>query len=470
MTATIEQNNTYAKLFEAQKHNATQVSKTTASQRIAKIKAIKDWTFANEERICSAIYKDFKKSVPEAKISEILPVVSEARHIISNLRSWMRPEAIDVPLRLLGTTGKVVHEAKGNCLIISPWNYPYNLTLKPLLQAVAAGNVVIIKPSEMTPNSSALLKEMMAELFDENEVAVVEGDAETAMELQELPFNHIFFTGSPAVGKHVMAAAAKHLASVTLELGGKCPAIVDETANIKDAATKLVFGKYLNNGQTCIAPDYVLIHESKKDELVTEMSNQIQSLYGNEIKNNPDYCRVVNNRHHTRLTAWLHDAVEKGAKVEIGGESDASQDYFSPTVVSNVSEDMTLMQQEIFGPILPIKTYQNLDEAVGYINENEKPLALYLFSKSSKNKKNIDASTSSGAFVINDIAIHYLIDDSPFGGVNNSGIGKSFGKYGYIEFSNIKPVVENKFSQTSLFHPPYTKKLDVLLNLVAKWF
>lgn len=472
MTATttaIPTENSYHQLFNQQKAHAKLVAKSTAKERIEKIKAIRDWTFENEDRVFKALYADFKRGENETKISEILPVTGEARYIIKHLKSWMRPESIDVPLRLLGTTGKIIHEPKGNCLIISPWNYPFNLTLKPLLQAVAAGNVCIIKPSEMTPNTSALLKEMISELFEQNEVCVIEGDANTAIELQKLPFNHVFFTGSPAVGKMVMAAAAKNLASVTLELGGKCPAIIDEKVDLDDAASKLIFGKFMNNGQTCIAPDYLLVHSEVKEAFSKKLVEQLTKMYGDNIEQNPDYARVVNGQHLSRLQDWLEDAKSKGAKVLAGGKSNTSENYFAPTLVSDVTEEMTIMQQEIFGPILPIKTYDNLDEALEYINVNEKPLALYLFTKSSETKKIVSESTSSGAFVINDVVIHYLIEASPFGGVNNSGIGKSFGHYGFVEFSNIKPVVENKFSQTSLFAPPYNPYIKTLLNAVSKW-
>ncbi|MFT6205331.1 MAG: aldehyde dehydrogenase (NAD+) [Spirosomataceae bacterium] len=472
MTATstaLSTKNRYQELFSRQKLHAGTVAKSTASERIKKIKLIRDWTYENEDRIFKALKADFKRGESETKISEIIPVTGEARYIIKHLKSWMRPESIDVPLRLLGTTGKVTHEPKGNCLIISPWNYPFNLTLKPLLQAIAAGNVCIIKPSEMTPHTSLLLKEMLTELFDENEICVIEGDAETAIELQKLPFNHTFFTGSPAVGKLVMAAAAKNLTSVTLELGGKCPAIIDKKVDLNDAALKIIFGKFMNNGQTCIAPDYLLVHSSIKEKFTKKLVEKLTEMYGNDIENNPDYARIVNAHHLNRLKDWLQDAESKGGKVLAGGKSNDSDNYFAPTIISEVTEEMTIMQQEIFGPILPIKFYDDLPEALDYINANDKPLALYLFSRSSETKKTVAENTSSGAFVINDVVIHYLIESSPFGGVNNSGIGKSFGHYGFVEFSNIKPVVENKFSQTSLFAPPYIPTIKLLLNAVAKW-
>lgn len=461
--------NKYQVLFQSQRLKAKEIAKTTTKERLAKIKSIRDWTYDNEQLIFDALYADFKRGEYETKIAEILPVVGEARYIMKNLRQWMRPESIDVPLRLLGTSGKIIHEPKGNCLIISPWNYPFNLTLKPLLQAVAAGNVCMVKPSEMTPNTSALLKKMLGELFSEDEICVIEGDAETAVELQKLPFNHVFFTGSPAVGKLVMAAAAKNLASVTLELGGKCPAIIDDTANLNDAAEKIVFGKFLNNGQTCIAPDYLLVDKKVNAAFLQVLSKKLEAAYGNDIESNPDYGRVINKNHLHRLQAWLADAVAKGAKVSFGGATNESDNYFTPTLLTDVNEEMTVMQEEIFGPILPIKTYDTLDEALAYINDKDKPLALYMLSKSKANKNYVNENTSSGAYVINDIAIHYLIESAPFGGINNSGIGKSFGHYGFVEFSNIKPVVENKFSQTSLFAPPYKPPLKTLLNIVTKW-
>lgn len=456
-------------IFAKQKQNAPKIALTTAKERILKIKSIMDWMIQNESKIADALYKDYKKHPAEVKISEMMPVIGEGKYVIKHLKNWMSPQDVPTPLKMIGTTSRIIHEPKGNCLIISPWNYPINLTFKPLIQAIAAGNVVMIKPSEMVTNTSALLSSAIRELFDENEIAVIEGDAEVSQQILELPFNHIFFTGSPAVGKIVMAAAAKNLASVTLELGGKSPTIIDETANVKDAAQKLAAEKFLNNGQTCIAPDYVLVHHSKKQELIDEMNKYLAKLYGNDVESNGDYCRIVNQRHFSRVNGLIDDAVAKGAKVEIGGQVNPNDNFVSPTVLSNVSDNMKVLQQEIFGPVLPIIEFADNQEVVDYIRKNEKPLALYIFSSKRKNIDYFLANTSAGGTVINETSIHYLQDNLPFGGVNNSGIGKSFGKYGFDEFSNIRAVVEHKFSSFKIFHPPYTNRVIKMLDMVIKY-
>ncbi|MFN3850023.1 MAG: aldehyde dehydrogenase family protein [Spirosomataceae bacterium] len=456
-------------IFAKQQQNAPKIALTTAKERIAKIKSIMDWMIQNESKIADALYKDYKKHPAEVKISEMMPVIGEGKYVIKHLKNWMSPQDVPTPLKMIGTTSRIIHEPKGNCLIISPWNYPINLTFKPLIQAIAAGNVVMIKPSEMVTHTSALLSSAIRELFDENEIAVIEGDAEVSQQILELPFNHIFFTGSPAVGKIVMAAAAKNLASITLELGGKSPTIIDETANVKDAAQKLAAEKFLNNGQTCIAPDYVLVHHSKKRELIDEMNKYLAKLYGNDVESNGDYCRIVNQRHFSRVNGLIDDAVAKGAKVEIGGQVNPNDNFVSPTVLSNVSDNMKILQQEIFGPVLPIIEFADNQEVVDYIRKNEKPLALYIFSSKRKNIDYFLANTSAGGTVINETSIHYLQDNLPFGGVNNSGIGKSFGKYGFDEFSNIRAVVEHKFSSFKMFHPPYTNRVMKMLDMVIKY-
>lgn len=457
-------------LFEKQQQNAQNIANTTAKERIAKIKKVMNWMLENESQIADALYADHKKHPAEVKISEIMPVVGEAKFIIKHLTQWMRAEDVDTPLKMVGTISKIIHEPKGNCLIISPWNYPFNLAVKPLLQAIAAGNVVILKPSEVVPHASKLIAKMIAELFDENEIAVVEGDADVSTALLKLKFSHIFFTGSPAVGKIVMTAAAKNLCSVTLELGGKSPTIIDETANVKAAAQAITAMKFLNNGQTCIAPDYIYIHQSKTDEFIQEANAYLAKMYGNDAFQTPDYCRVVNDRHFKRVKGYMEDAVAKGAKIVGGGRSNESENYIEPTLIIDVNDGMKIMQDEIFGPLLPIMQFADNEEVIEYVGKGEKPLALYVFSKKRKNIDFFIQNTSAGATVINETTIHYLQDNLPFGGVNNSGIGKSFGKYGFEEFSNKRAIVENKFAQFSMFHPPYTNRVMKLLDIVIKWF
>ncbi|NBA88493.1 aldehyde dehydrogenase family protein [Emticicia sp. CRIBPO] len=463
------ENQDLEKLFNLQKENLHQLAQTTTKERIRKIKKVKEWILSHQEELHQSLYLDFRKSMMEVKVAEVLPVVGEANYIISNLKKWMRPEVVDTPLKLIGTSSKIYREPKGNCLIISPWNYPVNLSIKPLLQAIAAGNAVILKPSEMTPNTSLFMKKMVNELFDPSEVEVVLGDAKVAMELQKLKFNHIFFTGSPAVGKLVMQAAAKNLCSVTLELGGKSPSVVDEKCDIRSTAKKLACGKFLNNAQTCIAPDYLLVHESVKNEFLTALKEAFEEFGGGDLAASPDYCRIVNNQHFQRLEGILEDAKGKGAKVAFGGKVNGEDNFIEPTALADVTDDMRILQEELFGPLIPIKTFSHIDECVDYINAGEKPLALYYFGNKSGNLDRLIQGTSSGAVVVNDTAIHYLHSGLPFGGINNSGIGKAFGWYGFMEFTNLKPVMKNHFYMTNLIFPPYDKTRSKVIDLLIKY-
>jgi aldehyde dehydrogenase (NAD+) len=457
------------RVFKAQKGNAQNIANSNAKERKAKLRKILDWTLSHEAEIGNALFADFKKNPAETNLGEVLGVVGEIKHLMKHLNSWMKPQSVPTPLNMIGSSAHVRFESKGVCLIISPWNYPFNLSIKPLVQAIAAGNTVMVKPSEMTPNTSALIKKMLSELFEENEIAVIEGDASVSTMLLEQPFNHIFFTGSPAVGKIVMSAAAKNLTSVTLELGGKSPCVVDETANIKKTAEKIAWGKYINNGQTCIAPDYVLVHQSIENELVTALKSSIEAMYGNDAKTSEDYCRVVNNRHFNRLNNLLNEAVEKGATVRAGGQTDGTENYIAPTLLTDVNDSMKIMQDEIFGPILPIITYNSNEEAVEYIKSKEKPLAMYINSSKEKNIQYFMNNSSAGGTVINDSIIHYGHTEIPFGGVNNSGIGKSGGIWGFTEFSNQRAVLRQKFGTFKMIYPPYTPFVSKLIRFFVKY-
>ena len=456
-------------VFQAQKANMQSLALTGANERKAKLQKILDWTLLHEIEIGQALSNDFKKNPAETNLGEIFGVVGEIKHLIKHLNSWLKPQSVPTPLNMFGTSAHVKFEPKGVCLIISPWNYPFNLSIKPLVQAIAAGNTVILKPSELTPNTSTLLKEMLSDLFDKNEVYVVEGDAQVSQILLNQPFNHIFFTGSPNVGKIVMTAAAKNLTSVTLELGGKSPCIVDETANIKKSAEKIAWGKFINNGQTCIAPDYILVHESVENELVHEMRNAINSMYGKDAKVSEDYCRIVNNRHFNRLNELLSESIEKGANVAIGGQTDGLENYISPTILTNVDDSMRIMNEEIFGPLLPIVRYSTNSEAISHIRNREKPLAMYINSKKESNIKYFMDHSSAGGTVINDCVIHYGHTEIPFGGVNNSGIGKSGGIWGFTEFSNQRAVLRQKFGTFKMIYPPYTPKVANLIRFFVKY-
>lgn len=456
-------------VFDKQKHKSLDLRTSKASGRISKIKALKSWVENNQPLITEALFKDFRKSETEVKISEIMPVISEARYIIKNLRSWMAPKSVSVPLLFMGTSNRLIPQPKGNALIIAPWNYPFLLALKPLMAAIAAGCTAILKPSELTPNTSELLQKMISELFEEDEVCVINGGAETAIALQKLPFNHVFFTGSPAVGKLVMRAASEHLASVTLELGGKSPCIVDQGVNLQSAARKIAFGKFLNAGQTCIAPDYILVKEELKEPLINALKDTFESLSKENYKTNDDFCRIINEKHFERIDNLVSQSIDQGARLEFGNERDRQDCFIPPTILSGVTLEMPLMQEEIFGPVLPVLSYNSFNEALDIINGGEKPLAIYMFGGSSANKKALEQKTSSGPIVHNDFGIQFIYHGVPFGGINNSGIGVSGGYEGFLEFSHMKPVIKNHFNPSYIFYPPYTGTVKRLLNFATKY-
>lgn len=462
-------------LFENQLHKSIHWRKSSFEERILRLKRLRDWIKNHQEEIRKALWQDFNKPAPEVDLNEIFPVTSEINHAIKNLKSWMAPKKVSTPLPMIGTSAWIQCEPKGRSLIISPWNFPFNLTIGPLVSAIAAGCTAIIKPSEFSPHTSALVHQLVNEIFEAEEVAVCLGEVEVAAELLKLPFDHIFFTGSPAVGKIVMKAAAQHLSSVTLELGGKSPVIIDSTADLKDAAQKIIWGKFVNCGQTCIAPDYILVQEEIKEEFILQAKTQLQIYYDptfKGIEKSPDYARIINQKHLERLRTLLDDALEKGGRIAFGGKSDNSSKYFEPTLLTGVNHDMLILQEEIFGPILPILSYKNIQEAIVLINAQPKPLALYYFGSNSKNSNKILEETSSGNMVINDCVLHFLHNELPFGGVNNSGIGKAHGYHGFLAFSNEKGVLKQRvgYNNVSLLRPPYGVKAKKIIASLIKWF
>lgn len=464
--------NTYANLFNKQKANQFVIGNSSAKERIKKLKTLKQaLQYTYKQEIRDALYLDFKKPNLETDLTEIYLVVKEIKVAIANLKSWMQKQPVGTPLSLLGTSSWVHYEPKGVCLIISPWNYPVNLTFSPLVSAIAAGNTIIIKPSELTPNTSKVMAKLINDVFHEDEVAIVEGDIEVSTQLLQLPFNHIFFTGSPRVGKIVMEAAAKNLASVTLELGGKSPTIIDETANIHKAVKNLVWGKYLNTGQTCIAPDYVLVHHSIKEAFIQAFVRTVRDYYSENPSTSNSFGRIINSNHFKRLKSYLESAKEHNATIEIGGNYNALDNFIEPTVISNLSDDSNLLQEEIFGPILPIKTYEKLAEVVNYINNKERPLALYIYSSNSKNINYLLKNTRSGGTCINTNALHPSNHELPFGGINNSGIGKTHGFYGFQDFSNQRAVIKRiTKGPLYLLFPPYNKFKQKMVDITIKWF
>ncbi len=456
-------------VLSLQKTALLRLSTSSAAQRIEKLRRIENYLMQHKADLCDALYADFKKPASEVVIAEMLGVKREINHTIKHLKSWMKPQSVSTPLMLLGTKGLVLYEAKGLCLIISPWNYPFNLSICPLVHAIAAGNAVILKPSELSPATAAFIQKMISSLFDKSEVAVFEGDATVSTFLLEQKFDHIFFTGSPAIGKVVMSAAAKHLTSVTLELGGKSPAIIGSEVNVEEAAAKIAWGKFLNNGQTCIAPDYLYLHEKNYFSFLKALEATVETFYGKNVAKSKDYARIVNRRHFDRLVSLLDDAKEKGAQVLFGGKTDVDDCFIEPTVLINCSPEMRIMQEEIFGPILPVMSFQDEVAVTASIRQGDKPLALYVFSTNTEFNQYILDHTSSGTSVVNDCLIQFGHNELPFGGVNHSGIGKSGGHYGFVEFSNQKSVVIQRTNLLKNFYPPYGVKVRWMIDFVLKW-
>ena len=461
--------------FNQMQSTALSWRKSTAEERIARLKKIRSWIKDHQTDIHKALWLDFKKPEIEVDLSEIFPVTSEINHCIKNLAGWMKAKSVSTPIPMIGTSGKIHYEPKGRALILAPWNFPFNLTVGPLVSAIAAGCPAIIKPSELSCHTSDLISRMVSELFAPTEVAVFTGDVEVATRLLELPFDHIFFTGSPAVGKIVMKAAASHLTSVTLELGGKSPVIIDHSADLEDAAAKIIWSKFVNCGQTCIAPDYVLVPADRLDEFLKRAIVYLQKFYDPSFKGiykSPDYARIINQKHFLRLKAYLEDCLEKGGKIAFGGNLDESARFIEPTLLTEITNSMSVYEEEIFGPLLPILTYDTLNQAIDLVNSKPKPLALYFFGTNSNHSKKVVNETSSGNMVINDCVLHFLHNDLPFGGVNNSGIGKAHGHYGFLAFSNEKGILKQRvgYNNVTLLRPPYGLKTKQIIASLIKWF
>ncbi len=396
-----------------------------------------------KHELADALYEDFScRSRDETLLAEILITLEGIKYNKSNLKKWMKPSKRHVSALFAPASNQVQYQPKGVVGIIAPWNYPIQLAAAPLAAALAAGNRAVIKLSEFTPKTNEVMQRMFADAFDEDQVAIVLGEASVGAEFSNLHWDHLIFTGSTMVGRHVMSAAGKNLVPVTLELGGKSPCIITDSASLKGAAESIIFGKATNAGQTCIAPDYILCPENMADEVKASIAAAYKKGYPT-LKNNDDYTAIVNDRQHSRLQSYLVDATEKGAKVE--PLNNADEDFSGTrkiplTLVSNTTDDMKIMQDEIFGPLLPILTYKSLDEAVNYVNERPRPLALYLFSHNRKEQDHVMKATHAGGVAINDCLTHIAQDDMPFGGVGDSGIGHYHGKEGFLSLSHAKSV------------------------------
>ncbi len=461
-------------VFEAQRAHRWTMARTTAAERIARLQKLRAALIARREALAEAIHRDFRKPRAEVELTELHPTLEELHHTVKHLQGWMKPQRVGTPLVLAGTGSHVRSEARGVVLILAPWNYPFQLLAAPLIAAIAAGNCVILKPSEKTPHTAAFLAELVRDVFEEREVALFQGGAALGDALLELPFDHFFFTGGPRVGRRVMEAAARHLASVTLELGGKSPVLVDETADVKATAERVVWGKFLNAGQTCIAPDYVLVHASREEAFLAEAKAALEHFYGKTEearKASLDFCRIVDDGAFKRLSRVLDDTVASGARVVAGGAVDASSRYIAPTVLADVAAGMPVMEEEIFGPLLPVQRYEKLDEALALVREGGKPLALYLFSQDEATVERVLRQTTAGGTVINNVVMQAAHPELPFGGVGDSGTGAYHGEVGFQEFSHARAVVrQGRTSFVHFFFPPYTGKAQKMARLASKLF
>ncbi|HEA4331167.1 TPA: aldehyde dehydrogenase, partial [Staphylococcus aureus] len=410
--------------------------------------------------ILEALYTDLGKNKVEAYATEIGITLKSIKNARKELKNWTKTKNVDTPLYLFPTKSYIKKEPYGTVLIIAPFNYPFQLVFEPLIGAIAAGNTAIIKPSELTPNVARVIKRLINETFDANYIEVIEGGIEETQTLIHLPFDYVFFTGSENVGKIVYQAASENLVPVTLEMGGKSPVIVDETANIKVASERICFGKFTNAGQTCVAPDYILVHESVKDDLITALSKTLREFYGQNIQQSPDYGRIVNLKHYHRLTSLLNS---EQMNIVFGGHSDEDERYIEPTLLDHVTSDSAIMQEEIFGPILPILTYQSLDEAIAFIHQRPKPLSLYLFSEDENATQRVINELSFGGGAINDTLMHLANPKLPFGGVGASGMGRYHGKYSFDTFTHEKSYIFKSTRLESGVHlPPYKGKFKYI--------
>lgn len=448
------------RVFALQQANAPFVRATSVRQRVHILERFREAVVDWRERIQEAVYLDFGRAPIETDLVEIVPVLVQLKHAIDQVGRWMQPQRIPRPWLFLGTRAEIRYEPKGTVLIIGPWNYPFLLTVGPLVSALAAGNTVCLKPSELTPHTARLLVEFVEGLFPENEVAVFEGDATVAVELQKRPFDHVFLTGSPDVGREVMRAAAAHLASTTLELGGKSPVVVDETAELKSAAAKILLGKTINAGQTCIAPDYVLVQDDVHDALLEAIVARYERAYtGDRAEATPSLPRIVNLSNYRRLDTLFTSTLAAGAEVELGGTRDADTRQVEFTLLTNVEPDHPIMREEIFGPFLPILRYDTLDDALAVINRLPNPLTLYVFSRDDATIETLLNRTTAGTTLINDTLIQFAHPNLPFGGSKTSGMGRAHGRAGFLEFSNPRSVLYQTFNRTPFrwTYPPYSK-------------
>lgn len=444
--------------------------------RVERLQDLLKEILKQHKAIEAALQKDLGKPAEEAGATEIVSVASELRTAIKQIPKWSRAQPVKSSAIHLTASAYIHRQPKGRVLILSPWNYPFNLCMSPLVSAIAAGNRVVLKPSEFTPHTTAMVRQIVERCFSPKEVMVVEGEADVAAELTSKPFNHIFFTGSPAVGKKVMAAAAGHLASVTLELGGKSPLIIDKTADIEKTARRLIWGKFINCGQTCIAPDYVMLHDAVAYDLLKACKTELKQRFPKASAGTPEpesYARIIHKDHFQRLRGMMEDAKSKGTSLIAGGHYSEDDLFISPTILldDQKNNELQVMQEEIFGPILPIRTWTDEEEVYSTILARNYPLSAYVFSTDKGFIRRCRERITTGGLVVNDVLSHYVHPHLPFGGVNNSGIGRAHGEAGYRAFSNEVSVLESGAgpSGAEMFATPYTKMKRLLIEKAMRY-
>lgn len=448
--------------LEQQKQFFAKGNTRNIDHRLEYLKRLENGIKKHEKDIMEALRRDLNKASFEAYATEIGMVLEEIRFVSKHLRGWARPKQVRTPITNFPSTSRIYAEPYGVALIMSPWNYPFQLAVLPLVGAIAAGNCAIVKPSNYSPNTSAVIELILSKVFPKEYVTVIQGGREANLSLLEQKFDYIFFTGSVAVGKTVMRAASEHLTPVTLELGGKSPCIVDETANLELAARRIVWGKFLNSGQTCVAPDYLLVHRSVKAALLERMKKYIHKFYGEAACESVSFPKIINEKHFERLLDLI-----RNEKIVVGGTSSRERNQISPTILEDISWDSPVMAEEIFGPVLPVLEYENLDDAITMINRHPKPLALYYFSTEAKNQRKVIRSISYGGGCINDTVMHLATSHMPFGGVGDSGMGRYHGKDSFDTFSHKKGVLKKaNWLDIPLRYPPYKNHLKLLKKIL----
>ena len=451
-------------IFQLQRRAFAEQLPVSAGTRIDRLDRVVELLVRHQDELCAAMNEDFgNRPALLSKFTDLGPAVNALKHARRHLERWMKPDrrSVRFPLNLLGARAWIEYQPKGVVGIISPWNFPVNLTFAPLAAALAAGNRVLIKPSEFTPATSAAIGELSARFFDINEVAVVTGGADAGVAFSRLPFDHLFFTGSTSVGRHIMRAAAQNLTPVTLELGGKSPAIVGHQADLKEAARRIVLGKLMNAGQVCLAPDYVLVPKSAIEKLVPLLADAARELYP-EPHSHPDYTQIINEQHTARLINYVEEARAAGVEIVATGERRGDSKCLPLTLMIDPPEHLAVMQEEIFGPVLPVIAYQEIDQAIDYINARPRPLGLYFFGGPAGERRAILDRTIAGGVTLDDVIFHVSVEDLPFGGVGTSGMGAYHGFEGFKTFSHAKSIYrQSRFNVSGLVGmiPPYGKRL-----------